>query len=194
VVEKIWNFEFQAIFVDFSETKHLSGIIFQISGPNCEISDCGLIFEKPRGFVTKLPGIIIFGIIFLRKKTCTRSTGRGPDYGLIFEKPKGFVAKLSGIIVFGIIFVWKRRGLGPRSVDHVQPRSSVDRGGAAESTAARLPESDAQELRLTGGCRKGRRRGRGTWRCRGCPHWRQGGGETVGRWWQSGSDEGTWWG
>jgi hypothetical protein len=32
VVEKIWNFEVSAIFVDFSEAKDISGIIFQIPG------------------------------------------------------------------------------------------------------------------------------------------------------------------
>jgi hypothetical protein len=44
--------KFQAIFVDFSE------------GPNCEIRDCRLIFEKSSGFFAKLSGIIDFGIIF----------------------------------------------------------------------------------------------------------------------------------
>jgi hypothetical protein len=37
-----------------------------------------LIFEKLSGFFAKLPGIINFRIIFVRKKTWTRSRGRGP--------------------------------------------------------------------------------------------------------------------
>jgi hypothetical protein len=37
-----------------------------------------LILEKPRGFFAKLPGIIDFRIIFVRKKPWTRSTGCGP--------------------------------------------------------------------------------------------------------------------
>jgi hypothetical protein len=32
----------------------------------------------------------------------------------------------------------KSRGLGPWAVDHVRPQSTVDRGGAAKSAAARL--------------------------------------------------------
>jgi hypothetical protein len=46
---------------------------FKFPGPNHEIRDRGLIFEKPRGFFAKLLGIIDFGIIFL-KKTCGPST------------------------------------------------------------------------------------------------------------------------
>jgi hypothetical protein len=82
--------KFRSIFVDFWGTKDLSRIIFKFQGSNCEIRDCGLIFEKPRGFVAKLSGIIVFGIIFVRKKC----------------------------------------GLGPRAMDHVRPRSTVDHGGA----------------------------------------------------------------
>jgi hypothetical protein len=32
LVEKIWNFDVSAIFVEFSEAKDLLGIIFQIPG------------------------------------------------------------------------------------------------------------------------------------------------------------------
>jgi hypothetical protein len=59
--------KFRAIFVDFSKAKDLSGITFQIPGPNCEIKDCGLIFEKPRGFFAKLLGIIDFELFSRRK-------------------------------------------------------------------------------------------------------------------------------
>jgi hypothetical protein len=38
---KFWSY-----FVDFSEARDLFVNIFQISGPNCKITDCGLISEK----------------------------------------------------------------------------------------------------------------------------------------------------
>jgi hypothetical protein len=41
-------------------------------------------------------------------------------------------------------------------VDHVWPRSTVDRGGAAKSAVARPPKHGAQALRLAGGGRGGR--------------------------------------
>jgi hypothetical protein len=56
-------------------------LYFKNQGSNCEIMDCGLILEKPRGFFAKLPGIIDFKI-FVRKKSWTQSTGRGPTSGL----------------------------------------------------------------------------------------------------------------
>jgi hypothetical protein len=43
-------------------------LFFKNQGSNCEIMDCGLILEKPRGFFAKLSGIIDFGLIFVRKK------------------------------------------------------------------------------------------------------------------------------
>jgi hypothetical protein len=46
---------FGAIFVDFSETRDLFVIIFQIARPNCKIMDCALILEKPRGLFAKFP-------------------------------------------------------------------------------------------------------------------------------------------
>jgi hypothetical protein len=53
-------------------------LFFKNQGSNCEIMDCGLILEKPRGFFANLLGIINFRIIFVRKKPWTRSTGYGP--------------------------------------------------------------------------------------------------------------------
>jgi hypothetical protein len=55
---------FGAIFGDFSEARDLFGIIFQILGPNCNIMDCGLISEKPRGLNEKVARIFDSGIIF----------------------------------------------------------------------------------------------------------------------------------
>jgi hypothetical protein len=52
---EFWSFG--ANFVDFSEAKDLSGIIFQIQGPFCEITDYGLIIEKHKGLSIKSPRI-----------------------------------------------------------------------------------------------------------------------------------------
>jgi hypothetical protein len=71
---------FRAIFVDFSEAKDLSGIIFQILGANYEIRYCGLIFENPRGFFAKLSGIIYFGIIFPKKTRGSSPQVHGPPW------------------------------------------------------------------------------------------------------------------
>jgi hypothetical protein len=45
--------KFQGYFVNFSESRGLFGIIFQIPGPNCKIMDCGLILEKMRDLSAK---------------------------------------------------------------------------------------------------------------------------------------------
>jgi hypothetical protein len=88
VVEKIWNFKVSGLFLwIFLRLGTLLGLFFKNQGSNCEIMDCGLILEKHRGFFAKLPGIIDFKIIFVRKS----------------------------------------RGLGPRAVDHIRPRSMMDR-------------------------------------------------------------------
>jgi hypothetical protein len=57
VVEKIWNFEVSGHFVDFSEAKDPSGIIFQFPEAFCEIIDCRLIVQKHKGLSAKSPGI-----------------------------------------------------------------------------------------------------------------------------------------
>jgi hypothetical protein len=49
-------------------------LFFKFQGPTCEIRDCGFIFEKPRGFFAKLPGIIDFGIILPKKTRGQRPT------------------------------------------------------------------------------------------------------------------------
>jgi hypothetical protein len=45
--------------VDFSEAKDLFRIIFQISGSDCKLLDCGLITKKHRGFFAKFLEIMI---------------------------------------------------------------------------------------------------------------------------------------
>jgi hypothetical protein len=62
----------------FLRLKTFLELFFKFQGPNCEIRDYRLIFEKPRGFFAKLEGIIDFGIIFVMKKMWTQSMGRGP--------------------------------------------------------------------------------------------------------------------
>jgi hypothetical protein len=62
--------------VEFSEARDLFVNIFQISGPNCKITDCGLILEKQRGLSTKSTKL---------------------DHRLISKKHRGFFAKQQGI-------------------------------------------------------------------------------------------------
>jgi hypothetical protein len=62
-------------------------LFFKNQGSNCEIINCGLILEKPRGFFAKLSGIIDFRIIFVRKKSWTRSTGCGPHPASVHGGP-----------------------------------------------------------------------------------------------------------
>jgi hypothetical protein len=79
VVEKIGNFKVSGLFLwIFLRLGTLLELFFKNQGSNCEIMDYGLILEKPRGFFAKLPGIIDFRIIFVRKKPWTWSTGHGP--------------------------------------------------------------------------------------------------------------------
>jgi hypothetical protein len=50
------------------------------------------------------------------------------DCGLILDKNRGLFAKWHGIISFELFSNGKRRGLGPRFVDHGRCCSTVDRG------------------------------------------------------------------
>jgi hypothetical protein len=59
--------------VDFYEARDLFVNIFQISGPNCKIMDCGLILEKVRGLSAK--------------------STKDLDRGLISKKHEGLFAK-----------------------------------------------------------------------------------------------------
>jgi hypothetical protein len=60
VVEKIWNFEVPGLFLSiFLMLGTLLELFFKNQGSNCEIRDCGLILEKPRGFFAKLQGLLI---------------------------------------------------------------------------------------------------------------------------------------
>jgi hypothetical protein len=74
--------------VYLSEAKDSFGIIFQKPGVSVQNLDRGLILEKPRGFFAKMLGIIDFGIIFVRKKSWTRSTGRAPHPASVHGGPR----------------------------------------------------------------------------------------------------------
>jgi hypothetical protein len=69
--------------VDFSEARNLFVNIFQILGPNCKITDCGLISEKQRGLSAKSANL---------------------DRGLILKKHRGFFAKWRGISAVDLFF------------------------------------------------------------------------------------------
>jgi hypothetical protein len=62
--------------MDFSEARDLFVNIFQFSGPNCKITDCGLNSEKQRGLSAKSVKL---------------------DRGLISKKHRDFFAKWQGI-------------------------------------------------------------------------------------------------
>jgi hypothetical protein len=70
--------------VDFSEARDLFGIIFQTSGPNCKIMDCGLISENVRGLSAK--------------------SAKDLDRGLITKKHGGLFAKWWGISAGDLFF------------------------------------------------------------------------------------------
>jgi hypothetical protein len=70
--------------VDFSEARDPFGIIFQISGPNCKIMDCGLISEKVRGISAK--------------------SAKDLERGLITKKHGGLFAKWRGILAGDLFF------------------------------------------------------------------------------------------
>jgi hypothetical protein len=57
-----WSFG--AIFVDFSEARDFFVNIFQFLGPNCKITDCGLISKKHKGFFAKWRGITAGDLFF----------------------------------------------------------------------------------------------------------------------------------
>jgi hypothetical protein len=50
--------------VDFSEARDLFVNIFQFSGPNYKIMDCGLISKKHTGFFAKWRGILSGDLFF----------------------------------------------------------------------------------------------------------------------------------
>jgi hypothetical protein len=70
--------------VDFSEARDLFVNIFQFSGPNCKIMDCGLILEKQRGLSAKSTNL---------------------DRRLISKKQRGFFAKWREISAGDLFFI-----------------------------------------------------------------------------------------
>jgi hypothetical protein len=87
-------------------------LFFKFHGLNYEIRDYGLIFEKLRGFFAKLSGIINFGIIFVRKKTWTWSTGRGPRQASVHGGAAESVA--ARLPEHGAQALWRARGCHER--------------------------------------------------------------------------------
>jgi hypothetical protein len=87
--------------VDFSEARDLFVNIFQILGPNCKITDCGLISEKQRGLSAK-----------------SAKTGPRVD----FKETQGLLCKIPRNIdltnYFPTVKVVDRWRRGPRAPEH----------------------------------------------------------------------------
>jgi hypothetical protein len=73
--------------VDFSEGRELFVNIFQITGPNYKIMDCGLILEKPRGPNAKCRNLEFSGIIFLKETRGPSPRARGPQAVPVHGEP-----------------------------------------------------------------------------------------------------------
>jgi hypothetical protein len=152
--------------VDFSAARDLFVNIFQMSGPNCKIPDCGLISEKQRGLSAKSAKI-------------------GPRVD--FKETQGLLFKISENIDLTNYFPTVK------VVDRVH--ASVDRPGAlgspwtdggedrgCRSAAVRSPEYGLRPLRCTKAHQQGRKRERGARGARFGPHRSSSGGVEAGRW------------
>jgi hypothetical protein len=148
--------------VDFSETMYSFGIIFQKPGSNCEIMDCRLVLEKPRGFFSKLPGIVDFRIIFVRKKSWTRSTGRRPRPASVHGGP----AKDGGTELIGTrppaAVVRKVAGQGAGEGEEsagdplrASPKVMRRRGGESSGAESLRAQNWGKEERGRSGARRG---------------------------------------
>jgi hypothetical protein len=124
--------------VDFSEARDLFVNIFQILGPNCKITDCGLILEKQRGLSAK--------------STKTRLQ-------VDFKETQGLLCKMAGNFGSGFIFQWIQswtRSTHPwtgwaHSV-HCGPTASRAEGARAWQRAHRSTASGCSGApKLTGG-------------------------------------------
>jgi hypothetical protein len=93
--------------VDFSEARDLFVNIFQILGPNCKSTDCGLILEKQRGLSAK-------------------STKTGPRVD--FKETRGLLCKIPGNIDLTNYFPMVKAWTGStRGEPAGRARSTVDR-------------------------------------------------------------------
>jgi hypothetical protein len=127
----------------------------------------------------------LFLPIFLRLRTFLELFFKfqGPNCeirncGLILEKMRGLSAKCRKWNIRELFLQGKSRGLSPRAVDHVQPRSMVDRPWTA---ALSSPELGLRPLRCPRAPAKGRERGSGTRGTRWSAHRSSGSSETAGR-------------
>jgi hypothetical protein len=80
--------KFRAIFVDFSEAKNLSGIIFQFLVAFLRNYRLRVNYRKAQGPFCKILRNIDFRNYFCKEKDWTQSTGRGPRPASVHGGPR----------------------------------------------------------------------------------------------------------
>jgi hypothetical protein len=133
--------------VDFSETRDLFRIIFQIPGCDCKFMDCGLISKKPRGLSAKCLKLDFLGIVFLKENPWTE-----PAQSTVDQRP----LSRSG--------AHRSSASGRSGARELRPRGGGEEGRVGEPNGGVATAREAVEGLLTGGgsfSLEGRWQGRG---------------------------------